>query len=214
MKRALCMLMLSGCGGAASVVDEVPPELRRTTAAVPAAGDRHPYADPSGVEPGRWATYREGGRTITLAVVGREAEGTWVEVIENGETRSASARLVAPDGTVRRAWYQEPGSTAQPQALDQRAAPAAAKLTETSREAGEERVKVGTRELVARRVRIRSEDLEGRIAEETWWWHPDVPPLYAGGEEGGLLRKVSSAGTIELLDFGAGAKPAVDRPAK
>lgn len=222
MKRALCMLLLSGgsagltasCGGAASVVDEVPPELRKTTAVVPAVGDRHAYADPSAVEPGRWATYREGGRTITLAVVGREAEGTWVEVIEAGETRAASARLVAPDGTVRRAWYQEPGSTAQPQALDQRAAPAAAKSTETSREAGEEKVKVGTRELVARRVRIRSEDLEGRLAEETWWWHPDVPPLYAGGEEGGLLRKVSSAGTIELLDFGAGAKPAVDRPAK
>lgn len=214
MKRVLCMLLLSGCGGAASVVDEVPPDLRRTTAVVPAAGDRHSYADPSAVEPGRWATYREGGRTITLAVVGRETDGTWVEVIENGETRAASARLVAPDGAVLRAWYQEPGAPAQPQAIDQRPAPAAPRTTETSREAGEEKVKVGGRELVARRVRIRSEDLEGRIAEETWWWHPDVPPLYAGGEQGGLLRRSSAAGTVDLLDFGAGAKPAVERPAK
>ena len=216
MRRPLCILFLAlaGCPGAASIVDEVPPELRKTTAAVPAVGDRHPYADPSAVEPGRWATYREGGRTITLAVVGREAEGTWVEVLDQGEPRAASARLVAADGTVLKAWYQEPGSAVQPQPLDQRPAPAAARRTETSRETAEEKLKVGARELVARRVRIRSEDLEGRIAEETWWWHPEVPPLYAGGELGGLLRRMSAAGTVELLDFGAGAKPAVERPAK
>ena len=214
MKRALCMVLLCGCGGAASVVEEVPPELRRSTAVIPAAGDRHPYADPTAVAPGAWATYREGGRTVTLAVAGREAEGTWVEVIEDGEVRAASARLVAADGTVLRAWYQEPGAAAQAQPLDQRAAPAAPRRTETSRETAQEKVKIGARELVASRVRIRSEDLEGRISEETWWWHPEVPPLYAGGEQGGLVRKVSAAGTIELLDFGAGAKPAVERPAK
>jgi hypothetical protein len=217
MGRALCILLLAagaalpaaGCAGASSVVDEVPEELRRTRGVVPAAGDRHPFADPSGVEVGRWATYREGARTFTLAVAGREAEGTWVEVVDEA---SASVRLVAPDGTVLKAFYQEPGGPAQPQPLDQRAAPAAPRRTETARETGEEAVKVGARELAARRVRIRSEDLEGRLTEETWLWHPDVPALHSGGELGGLVRRVTPAGRIDLLDFGAGRAPAVKRP--
>ena len=217
MSRSLCILLLAagaalpagGCAGASSVVDEVPEELRRTRGVVPAVGDRHGYADPSGVEVGRWATYREGSRTFTLAVAGRDAEGTWVEVVD--ET-AASARLVAPDGTVLKAFYQEPGGPAQPQPLDQRAAPAEPRRTETSRETGEEPVKVGARELVARRVRIRSEDLEGRLSEDLWLWHPDVPPLHAGSELGGLVRRTSPAGRVELLDFGRDATPRVSRP--
>lgn len=216
MRRALCIGLLAagaafpaGCGGASSVVDEVPPELRATRGVVPAVGDRHPWADPSGVEVGRWATYREGTRVLTLAVAGRDAEGTWVEVVDDA---GASARLVAPDGAVLKAFHQEAGGPAQPQTLDQRAAPPEPRRTETSRETGEETVKAGARELVARRVRIRSEDLEGRRVEETWLWHPDVPPLWAGGEQGGLVRRASPAGTVELVDFGAGRAPAVKRP--
>jgi hypothetical protein len=212
MARALCMLLLglaAGCGGAASIVDDVPDELRRTRAVVPATGDRHLYADPSEVEIGRWATYREAGRTFTLAVAGREPDGTWVEVVEDG---TASARLVSPDGSVLKAYYQEPGAPAQPQPLDQRPAPGMPKRTETSRETGDEKVKVGARELVARRLRIRSEDLEGRLCEETWLWHPDVPPIYAASELGGLVGRVASAGKVVLLVFGAGARPAVERP--
>lgn len=211
MKSALCALLLAagGCGGSSSLIEEVPEDLRRTTSVVPAIADRHPYADPSGVEIGRWARYRENGRVITLAVAGRSAEGTWVELVEEG---AASARLVAPDGAVLKAWWREPGSLAREQPLEQRADPAAPRRTETSRETGEEKVKLGSRELVAHAVRVRLEDLEGRLARETWLWHPDVPPLYAAGERGGLVRRETAAGKVELLDFGAGHKPAVDRP--
>jgi len=203
------MLLLTGCGGAASVIEEVPPDLRKTTSVVPPLADRWPYADPSGVEPGRWAKYREGDRTFTLAVAGRAPEGTWMEVVEEG---AASACLVASDGAVQKAYFQEPGGPAREQPLDQRAAPAAPKLTEMSREVGEEKVRVGARELTARVVRLRLEDLEGRLVKETWAWHPDVPPLYAGGELGGLVRRETSRGKVELLDFGADAKPRVARP--
>lgn len=210
MTRSLCILLLTaaGCTGAASVLEEVPPELRKTTAVVPPAADRHPYADPSGVEVGRWASYREDGRTFTLAVAGREAEGTWVELIEEG---AASARLVAPDGAVLRALYQENGGPAQPQPLEQRAGVVAAKRSESGRESGTESVRIAGRELAAKRVRIVSEDLEGRRAEEIWIWHPEVPPLYAGGEDGGLVRRESGGRKTELLDFGAGAAPRVKR---
>src|SRR5262245_23771714 len=155
MKRALCMLLLAGCGGASSVLEEVPEDLRKTTTAVPPVSDRHPWADPSGVEVGRWARYRERERPFTLAVVGRDAQGTWVEVVEEG---GASARLVAPDGAVLKAWFQEPGAPAREQALEQRAEPAAPKLTESSRESDEEKLKVGGRELSAARIRLRLED--------------------------------------------------------
>jgi hypothetical protein len=217
MKRALCILLLSGgsagltagCGGASSLIEDVPPELRKTASVVPAAADRWPYADPSGVEAGRWAKYREGDRTFTLSVAAHVPEGTWTEVVEEG---SASARLVAADGTVLKSWYQEPDGPAREQPLDQRAEEGAPKQAETSRERGEEKVKVGARELTARVVRLRLEDLEGRLSRETWVWHPDVPPLYAGAPEGGLVRRETARGKVELLDFGAGAKPAVQRP--
>ena len=47
---------------------------------------------------------------------------------------------------------------------------------------------------------------------ETWVWHPDVPPLYAGSELGGLVRRETSGGKVELLDFGSGAAPVIQRP--
>jgi len=217
MKRALCMVLLSGgaaglaagCGGAASLLEDVPPELRTTRSVVPAVADRWPYADPGDVEAGRWAKYREGDRTFTLAVAARGPEGTWMEVVED---LGASARLVAADGTVLKAWFQESDGPAREQPLDQRAEPAAPKRTEASRETAEEKVKVGARELTVRVVRLRLEDLEGRLTRETWAWHPDVPPLYAGGELGGLVRRETARGKVELLDFGSGAKPAVQRP--
>src|SRR6188508_1805469 len=143
MKRALCMLLLTGCGGASSVIEEVPQDLRRTASVVPPLADRYPSADPSGVEIGRWAKYRDGDRTFTLAVVGRAPEGTWMEVVEEG---AASACLVAPDGAVLKAYFKEPGGPARDQPLDQRAAPAEPKRTEASREVGEENVRVGARE--------------------------------------------------------------------
>ena len=217
MKRALCMLLLvggstgltAGCGGASSVIEEVPPDLRRTTSAVPPLADRWPYADPSGVEPGRWARYREGDRVFTLAVAARVPRGTWMEVVEDG---AASACLVGPDGAVLKAYWQEPGGPAREQPLEQRAEPAAPKRTESSRDVVDEKIRIGPRELAAKVVRLRLEDLEGRLMNETWAWHPDVPPLYAGGELGGLVRRETSRVKVELLDFGAGAKPAVQRP--
>ena len=211
MKRAAAvLLLLAGCGGGAgSVLEEVPPELRGTASVVPPVGDRHPYADPSEVEVGRWASYRDKERSFTLAVVGRDAQGTWIEVVEEG---AASARLVGPDGVVLKAYYQEPGGPAREQPLEQLAGASTSKRTEAGREESEEKVKVGARELTAKAVRLRLEDLEGRLSRETWLWHPDVPPIYAGSPHGGLVRRESPEGRVELLDFGAGAKPKVVRP--
>lgn len=210
MKRvAPLLLLLAGCPGAGSVLEEVPPELGRTSAVVPPLSDRHPFADPSAVDIGRWARYREKDRSFTLAVVGREADGTWLELVEDG---GASARLVAPDGAVLRAFFQEPGGAPREQAPRQMAEAVAPKRHETSREESDEKVKVGARELTAKAVRLRLEDLEGRLTRETWIWHPDVPPLYAGSPLGGLVRRESAEGLVELLDFGADAKPQVRRP--
>ena len=81
-----------------------------------------------------------------------------------------------------------------------------------SRERGEERCTVAGRELVAEAVRVRYEDAEGRLLEEVSLWSPAVPPVYAGSEKGGLVRRRSGSGTVELMDFGDDAGPLLEIP--
>src|SRR5207248_430971 len=138
---------------------------RHVTKAVHPVPDRHPYGDVSKVKVGQWTRYAEGERIFTLAAVAKEGDDLWIEVIEEGETREASARLVAPDGTVKKAFFREIGkdgpSEVVPQSLEQSPA-RPANSPEGVRDTAEEKIKVGERELTAKRIRIRSEDLDGR----------------------------------------------------
>ncbi len=217
MRRiAVGMLLAAGCGsGPSSTTIAIPEHLREITRVVPGVPDRYPYGDVAEAKVGQWVRYREGERTFTLAAVAREGEDTWIEMVEEGEVRQASARLVASGGSVKKAFYGEisadgPSKTVA-QALEQ-APPRRAKAPEGTRETGEEKVKVGDRELAARRVRVRSEDLEGRLTEEVTLWHPDVPTLYAGTADGGLVRRASGAALLLLEAFGSDARPVVAIP--
>lgn len=214
------LLALAGCifgSGASSKVTKVPEELKRPRLVAPKLPDRHLYGDIARLRPGQWATYREGSRTLTLAVVGVEGDRVWLEVIEEGEPRQISARLVSPDGVIYKAYYGEISkegqrSTVEPQALEQDGSSAPARLGETGRETGEETVTVAGRELKCQRVGVRFEDLEGRLTQEVTLWNKDVPPVYAGSDAGGLVRRQAGAARVELTGFGEGARPLLDIP--
>jgi len=195
-----------------SVVEDVPDHLRKAPPVVPPAPDGHPYGDVSRLRVGQWATYGVGTRTLTLRAVAREADGLWVEEVDEGEPRQVSARLVSPDGAVRKAFYGElhkdgSRSSVHAQPLAQSAPPAP---PPASGPAAEERVTVDGRELAARSVRVRTEDLEGKIREQVWLWHPDVPRLYAGSEHGGLVSRKGSGEEVMLRAFGSDAKPLLE----
>jgi hypothetical protein len=208
----LGLLALVGCPGASSRADKVPEELRRPRLVTPKVADRHPYGPVAQLKVGQWAKYREGARTLTLAAVAADGDRMWIEVIDEGDPRQVSARLVGPDGVVTKALYAEVSkdgqiSAVEPQALEQDVAATPPRLAESGRETGEESVKVGGRELKAKKVAVRFEDLEGRLTQEVTLWHPDVPPIYAAGEGGGLVRRTVGSAAVELLDFGTDAKP-------
>jgi len=197
-------------------VEDVPPGLRTPVAVVPPAADRWPHGPTEGLRPGDWARYREAGLTLTYAAVEREEDALWIETILEGEVRQASAALVGTDGVVRKAFYgevsKEGKSAVSPQPVVQTSGAPARRWTELSREGGEERIAVGGRALACRSQRVRYEDLEGRLFEEHSLWHPEVPPIRAGSEAGGLVRRKSPKVDLELLDFGKDAKPVVERP--
>jgi hypothetical protein len=214
------LLCLAGClfgGGESSRVEKVPEEFRHPHIAVPPAPDRHSYGDVSALRPGQWATYRESGRLLTLAAVAAEGDALWIEVVEEGEPRQISARLVGPDGVIRRAYYGEISkdghkSSVERQPLEQADGNAPVRLSESGRELGEESVVIAGKELRARRVSVRFEDLEGRLIQDVSLWHKDVPPIYAGTEDGGLVRRKSGTTLVELVDFGSDARPLLSIP--
>ncbi len=216
----LLLPFLGGCffgGGAASRVEKVPDELQHARMVIPKAPDRHLYGDVTRLKPGEWATYREGNRLLTLAAVAVEGDALWIEVIDEGEPRQVSARLVGPDRVVRKAYYGEISkdgrkSLVEAQSLEQSAVVAAPRLSETGRETGEESVVVGGRELRARRVALRFEDLEGRLVQEVALWHKDVPKVYAGSDDGGLVRRRTGSTLVELTAYGTDARPLLDLP--
>src|SRR6185436_14039600 len=210
------ILLLAGCPGHASRIEKVPEGMNRPRVAAPKVTDRHPYGDITKVRPGQYATYKEGERTFTVAAVAAAGDSLWVEVIEENDPRVVSARLVSPDGVVRKAYYGEISksgakSTVEPQTLEQDAStPSGAK--ESSREVDEEAVTVAGKELKCRRVSIRFEDLEGRLTREVTLWNKDVPPVYAGSEDGGLVKRTTATSTVILVGFGTDAKPLLDLP--
>jgi len=206
-----------GCGGGhASRIEKVPEGMMKPRIAAPKVTDRHPFGDITKLRPGQWATYKEGERTFTIAAVAAAGDALWVEVIEESDPRAVSARLVSPDGVVRKAYYGEVSktgakSTVEPQTLEQDASTASG-AKESTREVDEETVTVAGKELKCRRVSLRFEDLEGRLTREVTLWHKDVPPVYAGSEDGGLVKKATSTSTVVLVGFGADAKPLLDLP--
>ncbi|HLY10211.1 MAG TPA: hypothetical protein VKW04_12965 [Planctomycetota bacterium] len=211
---------LAGCffgGGQSSRVEQVPEDLRHPRIVVPRAPDRHGYGDLSRVSPGAWATYREGGRLLTLAAVAAEGDALWIEVIDEGEPRQISARLVGPDGVIRKAYYGEISSdgrksAVEPQPLEQADRIVPPRLAESGREVGDESVVIAGKELRARKVTLRFEDLEGRLIQDVSLWHQDVPPLYAGSPDGGLVRRQTGSMLVELVDFGKDARPLLAIP--
>lgn len=210
-------VFLSGCiflpSGERSRVEKIPPAAPPLV--VPSVPDRYPYADPSELQVGVWARYREGDRVIRLSVVARDASGTWVEEAEEGDPQRVSAQLVTPDGVLKEAYYREiakgGASAIEPQELRQWTPPASG-LTVTSRESGTAVYRLEGRELEVKTVKVVREDLAGRLQEETTAWHADVPPLYDGSKEGGLVRKQTPKLVVELLAFGTGAKRLVEPP--
>jgi hypothetical protein len=66
--------------------------------------------------------------------------------------------------------------------------------------------------MTAHRVSVRYEDLEGRLIREVTLWHKDVPPIYAGTDAGGLVRRATATSTVELTGFGGDAKPLLEVP--
>jgi hypothetical protein len=211
---------LSGClfgGGDYSRIERVPDDLQRPRLVVPKAPDRNAYGDVSRLRPGAWATYREGGRLLTLAAVATDGDGLWIEVIDEGEPRQVSARLIGSDGVVRKAFYGEISkdgrkSSVEPQPLEQADVARPPRTSEGSRETGEESVVVSGKELRTRRVALRFEDLEGRLSQEITLWHKDVPPIFAGSDDGGLVRRRTGSTLVELVDFGTDARPLLDLP--
>jgi hypothetical protein len=209
---------LLGCSsGAASKVEKVPEELQRPRIVAPKVADRHAYGDITKLRPGQWASYKEGERSFTLAAVAAAGDSMWIELIEEGDPRLVSARLVSPEGVVRKAYYGEISrdgtrSTVEPQTLEQNGAPSGEGLRESSRETDQETVKVAGRELTAQRVSVRYEDLEGRLIREVTLWHKDVPPVYAGTDAGGLVRRTRATSTVEVTGFGADARPLLNLP--
>jgi len=207
--------VLAGCGGGElSRVVDVPVELRQVTRVIPAVPDRHPYGDVSKLKIGQWARYADGARTFTLAVVAKEGDDSWIEVIEEGETREASARLVTPEGAVKKALFREitkeGASDVVAQPLEQAARRPLHPAVEGSREGETVTVRLGGKELACRQMLVWwTTDSDGRRQTESLLWHPEVPPVYEGSELGGLVLRKSAARTVELLAFGTDARPLV-----
>lgn len=213
----LALAALSCCGGGeSSRVEKVPEEIRKPRVVAPRVPDRHPFGDVTKVKPGQWATYKDGERTFTVAAVAAAGDSTWIELIEEGDPRVVSARLVRADGVVQKAWYGEISksgvkSSVEAQTLEQDAStPGNGK--EASREVDEETITIAGKELKCRRVSLRFEDLEGRLTRDVTLWSKEVPPVYAGSEDGGLVRRTTATSTVILVGYGTDAKPLLDPP--
>lgn len=217
--------LLVGCGvfssGPSSQTGDTPEHLRKVQVKVPVTYDVYPYGDIAALRPGQWARFRvtERGSTteITLAAAGREGEATWMEVVEEDEVRRVSARLVSADGLVLKAFYREipkngTPSAVFPQEITQRADAQRPPLMERSRAVEPHIGQAGGKAVPTFLVRIEYEDINGRVRAEEWEWSKEVPPIFDGAADGGLVRKKTETQSVELLEFGDGHKPLVEIP--
>ena len=51
-----------------------------------------------------------------------------------------------------------------------------------------------------------------RLTRDVTLWNKDVPPVYAGSEDGGLVRRTTATSTVVLTGFGTDAKPLLELP--
>jgi len=227
MKRIVLALLpaFTGCflfsSGPSSQTGDTPEHLKEVRIHVPETYDVYSYADAAQVLEGQWARYRitekASSYEITLAVVRREGEDVWMEVIEEDEIRRASARRVSPDGIVLRAFYREVGrngtpSSVHPQEIAQRAESHGPVPTERTRSSERRERTLAGRSLVVTEVKIEFEDLAGRVSRQEWGWSKEVPALFASSSEGGLVSQKGEDRSVELVDFGTGHQPLVEIP--
>ena len=218
----LMALLINGCflfgTGRASSVGDAPPELKDYKPHVPDVSDRWPYGF-EGLKPGQWARYvvrRDGVESsLRLGVIKADGARLWIEVVDEGDVRAASARLVAPDGVVEKAFFRESGpqgtSAVIEQKIVQRAeTPDPAPAEETS-EAGELDIAGARRRVTLTKSIFRDEAL-GRTETDEAAWCADLPGLYAASPAGGLARLKSDRRklAVDLAETGTDYKPLVE----
>jgi hypothetical protein len=192
-------LAAAGCAGPA-------PERHGPVAPAPASAwappvwDRHLWGEaPAGAR----AVYRING-TRTLELVSR-GDG-WIEVADSAAGPGVSLRWVR-DGRVLEAYTRAaPGSPPVAQPILQ--APAGLCAAGFEPPSGT-RLRVERTQGPPTRVVETWEDALGYPFTIETVWSRDVPPLYAGGPDGGLLLRRTPTARVEWV--GPGTEPAVPR---
>jgi hypothetical protein len=215
---------LTGCflfsTGASTQVEDVPEHLKAYRPHVPSTGDRHPYAPPGALKAGEWARYRvaRGGESVlTIGVVRRDGDRAWIEVVEEGEVRRASARLVNAQGRIEKALFREIGpqgaSETVPQELTQEGELEAPEPDEVTTERREMDVLGAKRVVVVVRATYRDEALGRAVVDEAVWC-ADVPGLFAASEHGGLVAMTGGREKVrvELAAMGGGYPAVIREP--
>lgn len=168
-----------------------------------------------GIPVGSWVRYRitrDGqAAVLTLGAVSAEPDALWVEVVEDGDPRRHSLRRITFDGRVTRARCREVAadgrqSETAEQPVTQGGVPLATPEGEVTESPTRAELQGRVLEATERRLVFRDEALgtEQRVTEI---WARDVPPIYEGREEGGLVRRTGAAASVELVEFGAGYRP-------
>lgn len=211
---------LNGCflfsSTAASTAGDVPDELKVWTPHIPDVADRHAGGAIEGLKPGQWVRYLvkrpSGDIRLAIGVLSIETDRAWIEWVEEGESRLASARLVSKEGRVLKALFREIGprgtSTVYEQKIVQSSdddAPVPSEETTEKRELD----LLGTKQnVVVVRLVFRDEVL-GRSETDETTWCAALPGLYASGPHGGLVRRTRERLSVEILESGTDYKPVI-----
>lgn len=193
-----------------------PPQKGLDREHIPAVYDRHIYGDVRHFKVGQWASYRltqDGTPTlVTLAVVDRQKEDLWIEVITDRPRPCVSLRRVSPEGTIRGAYYREYPSEPVVQPVLQSPGGVISSVQPSEVTVSTRTVTVAETELEIEVEERVFEDESGARIVESDAWSQEVPPLYAASERGGLVRRRTHHLTVELLRFGSDAKPSFTLP--
>jgi hypothetical protein len=217
--------LLNGCflfsSTAPSNYVDTPDDMRAWTPHVPEVSDRHAYGPIDGLKPGLWARYivkRPAGEIrLALGVVSVGEGKAWIEVVEENDSRLASARLVSAEGRVLKALFREIGPRGTSAVFEQKLVqsgdaepPAPAEETAVNREID---LLGGKRAVVVVRAIFRDEAL-GRSETDETTWCAGLPGLYASGPRGGLVRLACERQrlSVEMIETGTDYKPVIPDP--
>ncbi|MBI2931900.1 MAG: hypothetical protein HYY16_09630 [Planctomycetes bacterium] len=218
----LCSAAALGCSFApGSRSGRIDPAAEPRAPMPPPLTDQHEFAPPEALQAGQWARYRvvrdDVEHELTLGVAARDGDRVWLEVVEEGDPRRASLRVVAPDGHIEKAFFREARakgdpSVVVPQPLTQAdPLPAIAPAEPVPSIAGQETVGGRSLTVILERLIFRDEEL-GREYQEEHVWSPDAPVLYAASEHGGLVRRQTAREKISLIEFGGDYKACIEAP--